>query len=193
MDVFGFPPEKLVSHVDAFNSRKPKATHHVFHLHGCIPRTDCSDTDTYGHLSNSLILSEDSYIGVEKYGAYNWFNSIQSYYLHYGSCLFVGFSGTDYNFRRILRQRGTKEEDQERKKHYMIVTIDDLYKDIYRNVCQYRKKTPAGFSAGKVAADAKLLLNEVLTTREAYWKDFDFYPIWVSIAEIPEVLLSLLP
>lgn len=187
--VFGLPEAELVTHVEQL-TEKPGATREVFHLHGCIPSEGC-DQATYGTLSRDLILSEDSYYEVEKQGSYNWFNTIQSYYLNNTSCVFVGFSGEDYNFRRILRQLG----HQLQGKHYIVVTIGDLYKDLYKSICQFHhdktgalKKTPA-----EIAEQAKLLLNDILQTKESYWGSYGFTPIWVTVDDIPTVLVSMLP
>lgn len=187
--VFGLPEAELVTHVEQI-TEKPGATREVFHLHGCIP-SEGSDRSTYGTLSQDLILSEDSYYEVEKQGSYNWFNTIQSYYLNNSACVFVGFSGEDYNFRRILRQLG----HQPQRKHYIVVTIDELYKDLYKSICQFHhdetgvlKKTPA-----EIAEQAKLLLKDILQTKESYWGGYGFTPIWVTVDDIPSVLVSMLP
>lgn len=191
--VFGLPEAELVTHVEQM-TEKPGATREVFHLHGCIPSVEDGDENyqsTYGSLSRELILSEDSYYEVEKQSAYNWFNTIQSYYLNNSSCVFVGFSGEDYNFRRILRQLG----HQPRGQHYIVITIDDLYKDIYQSICLFYHdksgaltKTPA-----EIAAQAQLLLNDIMETKEFYWSSYGFTPIWVTVEDIPTIMVSMLP
>lgn len=185
IDAFDFPSDKLLTLVDCSHADNLTAERRVFHLHGCIPRTGIPDSNVYGHPSKEIILSEDSYLAVEKYGSYNWFNSVQSYYLNYGSCVFVGFSGTDYNFKRILHQRENVDEPA----HYIIAAIDGQYQDIYQNVCKFRKQN----NPAKIAEEAKMLLHQVLCSQERYWKDFGFFPIWCSVSEIAELLLSLLP
>lgn len=187
--VFGLPEVELVTHVERM-TEKPGASREVFHLHGCIP-SEGYDKYTYGTLSHDLILSEDSYYEVEKQGSYNWFNTVQSYYLNNSSCVFVGFSGEDYNFRRILRQLG----HQPHGKHYIVVTIGDLYKDLYKSICQFHhnkngtlKKAPV-----EIAEQAKILLNDILYTKESYWGSYGFTPIWVTVDDIPSVLVSMLP
>ena len=123
---------------------------------------------------------------MKKQGAYNWFNTIQSYYLNNSTCVFVGFSGDDYNFRRILRQLGHGNA----RGHYLVVMIDDLYKDIYKNTCQYFASSK---SSDEIAHMAKLLLDRILESKDKYWREYRFYPIWVTIEDIPKALVSLLP
>lgn len=192
VNVFNLPESELVTHVEGLTD-KPGATREVYHLHGCIPKDwDAEEVKraTYGHLSEHLILSEDSYYDVEKEGSYNWFNTIQSYYLNNSTCVFVGFSGEDYNFRRILRQLGHQKKQQ----HYLVVTVDDLYKDIYKNVCQYyHTGGKLSRSPEEIAKSVRLLLDQILQTREQYWGSYGFIPIWVTVKDIPEVLTSMLP
>lgn len=192
--VFGLDEAELVTHVDKHTDKhtdKPSDIRQVFHLHGCIPRDANMSSATYGHRSKEIILSEDSYYEVEKTGSYNWFNSVQSYYLNYGPCVFVGFSGDDYNFRRILRQLGHDPLQH----HYIVTTIDDVYKDIYKGICLLHRNKDGSQSVPveEISRQARLLLDRVLKSKEDYWKDHGFTPIWVTIAEIPEILVSLLP
>lgn len=183
---------KIISHIDRWNQHQPSDhSAEIFHVHGCVPTKYFRDKDNKEELepwepreSNTIILSEDSYYDVEDSEAYNWMNSVQSDALNRNTCFFVGFSGEDYNFRRILRQLGRYQEEK-RPRHYMLVSINSTY-DSIKNECN--KKWGA-----EAEEYAKILLDRVLMAKEEYWGRFGFYPIWVTWSDIPEVLLSLVP
>ena len=104
---------------------------------------------------------------------------------------FVGFSADDYNFRRILRQLGDPNAQRaNRPKHYLILTIDELVKDTWVSIC--RSHVPRGTTPEDVRSDTLVLLQKILHMKENYWMRYGFYPIWVSINDIPQTLLSLL-
>lgn len=179
--------DKLVVHVDGWNQYKTKGNStDIFHVHGCVPtsyfRTKPELKENAPRESKGIILSEDSYYDVEDREIYNWMNSVQSSAFNQNTCIFVGFSGEDYNFRRILRQLGNYEKAN-RPKHYMLVNIKEIYQSIY-DVC----KEPWNNDVEKYS---KVLLDRVLMAKEGYWGRFGFYPIWVTVDEIPDILLSL--
>ena len=190
------PPGRIISHPGEWSgkcAKKSKDPIHIFHVHGCIPRRESrQDPDlTFLRESRSIILSEDSYYDTERYEAYNWQNSIQSYYLNRNSCVFVGFSADDYNFRRILRQMDTPGARRTNgPRHYLILTINELVKDIWMSIC--RSHLSKGTTAENIRRDTLMLLRKLLYMKENYWARYGFYPIWVSVDDIPETLLSLI-
>ncbi len=189
--VFGVSKDKIASHTEAWTGRTGGGIIQIFHVHGCIPRS----SDDFQQ-SRQLILSEDSYYDTERYGVYNWQNSIQSYYLNRDNCVFVGFSADDYNFRRILRQMGNRSGGDQ-PDHYLLLTIDPIVRDIYESVCCYYLSTEdpalkAATSPKAIWEDTCYLLKRILNMRESYWTEkHKMLPIWVTIDELPRLLLSL--
>lgn len=180
---------KLIVHVDGWNPcQSDTASIEIFHVHGCVPtkyfRTKPDIMGNEPKESKRIILSEDSYYDVEDKEIYNWMNSVQSNAFNQSTCIFVGFSGEDYNFRRILRQLG-KYQNANRPKHYMLVTIKETYESIYKSIENFRGNNAELY--------AKILLDRVLIAKEEYWGRFGFYPIWVTVEDIPDILLSLVP
>lgn len=201
-DLFGMDPNKVCVHSEEWNRETNGSTdvREIFHVHGFVP----GRRNRSGSLPESahLILSEDSYYDVEQHGAYNWSSSVQSYFLNRYNCIFVGFSAEDYNFKRILRQQGQdreehEDEENEDKKeyHYLIFTIDDLVRNTYKDVCRYYMQRGSGGSGVTldIETDTKILLRQILLSKEKYWRRFRILPIWVTVADIPELLIGLLP
>lgn len=108
---------KSISYTD-----KDKATEsdkiNICHIHGKINIT------SYDDASDSIILSESSYHEMEK-TQYMWIHTVQANSMLNNTCLFVGFSAEDYNFRRIIRH--SEEVDN----CYIIFTVDDLIKRVF--------------------------------------------------------------
>lgn len=196
ISVFGVDESRILTHSEGwiYSDKTSDGVIDLFHVHGCLPRPGRGHpTAAFPKESRRVILSEESYYEMERYGAYDWANSIQSYYLNRDSCVFVGFSAEDYNFRRILRQLGNEKEKNDGKspKHYLVLTIDQIVKDTYSSVCHNQIKH-GNANPGKVQEETILLLEQELAMKEAYWKKHNFYPIWVTVNDIPTTLLSFL-
>lgn len=188
--VFGVPPDGITSHTESWANRSGGNGISIFHVHGRIPRSVPGKPGCHEEESSRLILSEDSYYETERYGAYNWQNSVQSYYLNRDHCVFIGFSADDYNFRRILRQMEDRSED--RPEHYLLLTIDPIIHNLYESVCCYQlSRKDAKAAPADIWSDMRFLLDQILVMREQYWKRYGLYPIWVTIAELPRFLLAL--
>lgn len=189
ISLFGVSEDRIITHVEGWTTVNSYIEDpiEVFHLHGCVPRPELRNRPpAFPDESEQLILSEDSYYDTERYEAYNWQNSIQSYHMNRDNCIFVGFSADDYNFRRILRQLGSRTNN--RPKHYLILTIDQLARDIWESVCQ--SHITDNTMPEELRKDTIVLLNRELDMKEIYWHDYGFYPIWVTIQDIPKLLLS---
>ena len=191
ISAFGVPETRIVSHSEGWTAFTEENPIEFFYLHGCVPRKrNRGRRPAFPQESRKIILSEDSYYNTERFEAYNWQNSVQSYFLNQQHCAFVGFSADDYNFRRILRQLGEKSNHPE---HYLFMTVDQLISDTYESVCRYYlKHRPADASPEEIEKDTILLLNQELLMKSHYWARYCFYPIWVTIDEIPETLCSLI-
>ena len=75
-------------------------------------------------------------------------------------------------------------------RHYLILTINELVKDIWMSIC--RSHLSKGTTAENIRRDTLMLLRKLLYMKENYWARYGFYPIWVSVDDIPETLLSLI-
>jgi len=196
LELYGLKAENLMTHPgrwsEKFNRVEKEGVREIFHVHGFVPgRRHLSKKEkiVYPEESERLILSEDSYYEVEQNGTYNWSSSIQSYFLNKYNCIFVGFSAEDYNFKRILRQQGSYRENEE-PSHYLILAIDDLIRNTFKDVCRYHMQTQDGFEF--VAEEAKTSIQYILECKQKYWRRFGICPVWVTVGEIPELLVSLI-
>lgn len=188
ISLFDVPQEKIVTHSERWTEPVTEDSIEIFHLHGCIPRkVNQGQYPAFPAESLGIILSEDSYYDTERYAAYNWQNSVQSFYLNRDYCVFLGFSADDYNFRRILRQLG--DQMLKRPTHYLILTADQLIRDAYESIC--RSHLSGKMNATAFDRDTRVLLNQELRMKEKYWARYGFIPIWVTIQDIPNLLLSL--
>lgn len=191
IDLFHVSPDQIFTHPGEWSTypgQDSKDAIQIFHVHGCIPRkkNQTPPSSAFPKESDQIILTENSYYDTERFGTYNWQNSIQSYYLNRDSCVFVGFSADDYNFRRILKQTGKSR----RNKHYLLLTIDDTARETWATIC--RCSLFSGTSEDQVREQTLQLLQVQLDMKTLYWEQHGFYPIWVTVGDIPTYLLSLL-
>lgn len=200
LDLYGVKESQLITHPGQWNkdTKKTNRMREIYHVHGFVPgqrHLDRHCDRVFPSYSGSLVLSEDSYYRIEREEAYNWSSSIQSYFLNRYHCLFVGFSADDYNFRRILRQRGIVDGPHPTHVHYLILPVDDWIRDIYQDVCRANIAEDSTMSASdidRLSQDSILLLQYALESRAEYWKRFDIVPIWITVKEISQFLTSLL-
>lgn len=196
IDLFKIESNQVISHPGEWNTIMQEEISdpiNIYHVHGCLPRREYQNDPKFLGLKESkrIILSEDSYYRAEQHESYNWMNSIQSYYLNRDTCVFVGFSADDYNFRRILRQLGMDNQSQKgTPKHYLILTIDDLVKELWHNVCRNNLGVK-NIKSKEIYTQVILLLQKQLEIKREYWKRYNFFPIWVTVKDIPKTLLSV--
>ncbi len=106
----------------------------VYHPHGKIHLF----SEWKPRESDNIVLTESSYYSMES-KVYNWANSIQAKALAEKSCVFVGFSGADYNFRRIIKNCH-ELKDGEEARHYIFIGINSLVKKIFANALKKSMK-----------------------------------------------------
>ena len=175
----------LTGEVDSKNN---KGQYHIYHVHGYLPITE----EANGQESDKIILTESSYMNIEKIG-YHWMHVIQSYKYHTNILIFVGFSGQDYNFRRILRNLSSGEAAH----HYIFICIDDIVDRVFKKQKDFldeneysqfindRKKLKEEYSFELV------MLNQILSAKSLYWEKHGLITIWTTISELPGMLLKL--
>lgn len=153
----------------------------IYHVHGCIPIGEGTEEKE----SEKIVLTETSYYNVEKLG-YSWSNLVQTQRLTSSSMVFIGFSGQDYNFRRILKNMERNRKHQ----HYILLCIDDFADRIFLNID--KKVLSDRDTLIKEHSFELLLLNQVLYAQYVYWSNYGLIPIWTTIENISRLIESLI-
>lgn len=153
----------------------------IHHPHGALKITG----STMGKESDNIILTESSYYQMEQ-KAYIWENSVQARALVETSCIFMGFSGEDYNFRRIIKNIGFQPK-KEYPRHYIFFCIDNLVQNIYGEEV---KKCCKIIDNEEFVYEGVQLIN-MLYARYSYWKGHGIIPIWSTYEELPEMIMRL--
>ena len=150
---------------------------HVYHPHGFLPITGST-----GESSKKIVLSEDSYYDLERY-AYSWENFVVVRALQDSTCVFCGFSGNDFNFKRIIRHLPPPMSDNPR--HYLLVTINSIVDELSEVKTKLSK-------IGSVSEMDKLKISKekleaCLCMKEEYWKSKGFIPVWTTYHQKPDL------
>lgn len=179
---------KSISYTDT-DKRLEERKINICHIHGKVSRV--SDD----HDSEQLVLSESSYHDIEA-ADYKWIHTVQADAMINSTCLFVGFSAEDYNFRRIVRKNEKTEQNYiffaindfvnavfgkivEENQDLSPETKDEIYKDIFNSTNNYRYE--------------KLMLAFLVESKMKYWEKQNIQPIWTTLDELPNILLELAP
>lgn len=171
--------EKDVSVICDCDLEKHDISKKIFinHPHGALKIVNSK----LGKESEDIILTEDSYYELER-EAYRWENSVQANALVVTSCVFMGFSGDDYNFRRIIKNIGFKQK-KEPSKHYIFICIDNLIKKMCGD--DFTK-----FCEEKYIYTNIQLINR-LYAQYSYWNNRGIIPIWSTFEELPQMIANL--
>lgn len=171
----------------------------VFHFHGRVPVRMKSDAgieaSEYEKPGGKVILSEESYYDEEHYH-YSSANVLQSYMMNNCNVIYVGFSGSDYTFRRIIK--GMHKTEKEKCRSYIFFCVDDIVDGVYQNVKEDLKSKNQKLKLqdflkklDKEYAYSRLLINHIIIYKELYWNEKGFDVIWTTIEELPGTLKSL--
>lgn len=184
---------------------------HIYHPHGAVSVIPTS----FSKESKRLILTESSYERLEQ-KVYLWENSIQANALQNTSCIFLGFSGEDYNFRRILKNMEYDSQVPKRRQHYLFLSIESLVKNIFSdevnkrllgNISRTEKerseylnnisKQQFDAALSEILADPdmfyeRMLIIKKLYAQSLYWKHYNIIPIWTTRQELPEMLKQII-
>ena len=188
-NLFEYCLQKICSQNNLFESLydEAKATSqykiHVNHPHGYLNITDMKDNS--GKIikdSRKCILTESSYYEIERY-QYCWENQVVANALNDGTCVFFGFSGTDYNFKRILNNIKS-ESDGKDSNHFIIVAIDDTV----NSLDDFDEKCDRKLPGEGISMESKVLLHRSLAMKELYWRKKNILPIWTTIEELPALI-----
>ena len=154
----------------------------IYHVHGRIPIFECENEP----MSEEVVLTESDYYKEERIN-YSWTNTIQSYILGRANVIFIGFSGTDYNFRRLLKY--IRQDKNNVHKRYIFFSVDDIVNAVFGNqknsgdsVSECIKKM--NLNDGSYAYE-KLMINYLIHAQTIYWYKNGIEVIWTSHEELP--------
>lgn len=166
---------------NAVYDRNPAATGmNVYHIHGYL---GLEGTGYEKDESERIILTEDDYLDLER-NPYCWENYLLTRALHEGDSLFLGFSGDDFNFRRILRGLS---QPVGKIKRYMVVSVGSIVKSVVdMAMSEFAGKVPPRDYMVRI-------LSHWLEIRDVYWSKKGFVPIWATREQCPKLIESLIP
>lgn len=147
---------------------------YIYHPHGLLKVLGAD----MGEESQKLVFTESSYKKLES-KAYIWENSVQAQALSETSCIFLGFSGTDYNFRRILKNTEMGKEYRGQR-HYFFISLESMIRSMMNDT-----------KNNDEILYRKLLMTKKLYAQYIYWKNYGIIPIWTTRSELPEMLMKI--
>lgn len=152
----------------------------IYHVHGCVPTPGFEA----GCKESPLVFSEDSYYASEA-DAISWTYLLQEEFLLHFSCIVMGFSTQDYNFRRIIRDWNNhyNMSNDQRNIHYMFYPIQDVLPEL--------EGIGSESLSDKILLSDKVLLNFILAFKSTYWRDRGIKVIWTSYEDLPCMLDEL--
>ena len=189
-NISGCAPEKVHSIVkkDQLKDFGDNTEWNIYHVHGRIPVVPYPGEE----MSESVILTESDYYQEEQIN-YSWTNILQSYAMLRSNLIFIGFSGTDYNFRRIVKY--VNQENSISQDRYIFFSVDDIVKAVFTR----EKKTEEELKVciQKMSEDdseyafEKFFINYLIYAQTVYWEQHGLKVIWSSHDEIFDDLQRL--
>lgn len=166
-----------------------KTEWNIYHVHGRIPVIEYPGEE----MSDSVILTESDYYREERVN-YSWTNILQSYAIARANLMFIGFSGADYNFRRIIKY--VKQEEILSHERYIFFSIDDIVSAVLVKEAKNKQDVEKCIEIMNRSVDSeyafeKLFINYMIQAQTQYWKNHGLKVIWSSHDELPGVLESL--
>lgn len=161
----------------------------IYHVHGRIPVIPYDGEE----MSDSVILAESDYYKEEQIN-YSWTNILQSYAILRANLIFIGFSGSDYNFRRIIKY--VNQENSISQERYIFFSVDDIVQAVFTNEFKEGKKLEEciddmnGNNNSKYKFE-KFFINYLIQAQTMYWEQHGLKVIWSSHEEIFTHLNSL--
>ena len=146
----------------------------LYHVHGCLEKNGTP---------NPVIFSESSYDDLSK-KHYQWCNQVQAELCLRFPLLFVGFSGNDPNFRRLLKEMSLGHS--KRKESFLFMRLSDV-----REIIQLKP------TSNSQPQNKDTWINEavdmLLESIEYYYKQtYNICVLWYQdYEEIAQTLLEL--
>lgn len=159
-------------------------TFRIYHCHGLV----CIDSKD-DHNSKKIILTESSYYNEES-NKYSLANVLQAYAMNYCNLLYVGFSGADYTFRRIIRGLNRAEN---KAGHYIFFCADDVFNMVYNSRADKKIEKDEFIEQikNKKCEYERLMINQILVSKTLYWKEKGMNVIWSTQEELAGLLKGL--
>lgn len=160
----------------------------IYHVHGRIPVFE-REGET---MSAQVVLTESDYYKEERIN-YSWTNTMQSYVIGRANMIFIGFSGTDYNFRRLLKY--INQDSANIHERYIFFSVDDVVNAVFSEEVKNGKKIKTCID--EMNKDdvnyvyEKLLINYLIHAQAMYWIKYGIKVIWTSHEELPGMLDNL--
>lgn len=192
----GCAPEKIhsIDKKDKLRDFNDKNNWNIYHVHGRIPVIPYPGEG----MSSSVILTESDYYQEEQIN-YSWTNILQSYVMLRANLIFIGFSGTDYNFRRIVKY--VNQENTVQQQRFIFFSVDDIVSAVFSKEIEKESKLEKGKKLEECIADInkenseyafeKLFINYLIHAQTVYWKQHGLTVIWSSHEELYDDLESL--
>lgn len=180
-------PDKVHSIIksDELRAFGQKDEWNIYHVHGRIPVISHPGEE----ISDSIILTETDYYNEERIN-YSWVNILQSYAIASENLIFIGFSGTDYNFRRIIKY--VNQDKMKEHARYIIFSVDDIVKSVFTDINDVEGAVKQ-MSRGSEYEFERLMINHLIHAQTLYWKNHGLTVLWTSIEELPCMLDRLHP
>lgn len=157
----------------------------IYHCHGLVPVKYMGDEKP-----SKIILTETSYYNEES-SSYSLANVLQAYSMNYCNLLYVGFSGADYTFRRIIRGMN---RNGDKINHYIFFCVDDIVNMVYEGTDKKIEKEDFIRQLKKKNEEydyERLMVNQMVVSKTLYWEDKGMKVIWSTQSELPEMLMNL--
>lgn len=164
----------------------------IYHVHGRIPVVEHDGEQ----MSEAVILSESAYYHEEEIN-YSWTNILQSYVMLSKRMIFIGFSGADYNFRRLVKyiRAENKQSGIKNSKHYIFFCVDDIVKTVFLKQITSKKSVEECIrdmnDKPEQYAFEKMIINYLINAQSYYWDNKGFKVIWSSHQQLYDDLEKL--
>lgn len=164
---------------------------HIYHPHGTVSVIE----DSISEESDRLVLAQSNY---ERLGqkAYVWENSVQAKALHDSSCVFLGFSGDDANFRRIIKNSETIE-DGVGAEHFLFISIESAVKNLFSETVdpelpddEYNKALSSALANDENCFERMMFVKRIYA-QYLYWGKYNIIPIWTTRNELPDMIKKI--
>ena len=184
------PPEKVHSIIkkDPLGDFGSDTEWNIYHVHGRIPVVPYAGEE----MSDNVMLTESDYYQEEQIN-YSWTNILQSYAILRANLIFIGFSGTDYNFRRIIKY--VNQENSISQVRYIFFSVDDIVRAVFEREIKEGTDLKAcieGMDKGDSKyAFEKFFINYLIHAQTVYWEQHGLRVIWSSHEDIYRDLESI--
>ena len=161
---------------------------YIYHIHGRLPLfSKVLEEHVQKDINAGVILSERSYNQTESM-IYNSTNTCQAQIFQTHSCLFIGFSAQDYNYKRIVKGMPLTIEDKEKlvkdldsgkepviAPHFILFSINSFIKELKAHDSKKHEKV----ILTSEEESYKYFLQRMIETHFNYYTRFNVWPIYI--------------